>query len=81
MNFKNIIQNYLYDKDFFITLYEDKIHLYKYVELIKIGGKEIIIKMPNFNLNITGKDLNIIKIDNDELIIKGNIENLGKKYE
>lgn len=81
MHIKDNLINFLYDKKYFITLYDDFIHVFNYEELISLTNKLIILKMPDFNLVIKGEDLFITKMQQKELLIKGKIIKVGKEYE
>lgn len=81
MHIKDNLINFLYDKKYFITLYDDFIHVFNYEELISLTNKLIILKMPDFNLVIKGEDLFITKMQQKELLIKGKITKVGKEYE
>ena len=81
MQFLDTINNFLYDQNYFISLYDNKIHLYKYLELTKLTSKEIIVLFNDFKLNIKGDNLTIIQMNKEELLIQGNIFSVGKNNE
>lgn len=81
MNIRNTMLNFLYDKDYFISLYENHIHIYNYEELIDINETHVIFKFTNFTLNIDGDSLFITKLLPNEVLIKGHIQNVGFNYE
>jgi len=81
MNIKDTITNFLYDKEYFINIYEDYIHIYNYLEIIKLTNTLIILKLNKFKLEIKGNDLNIKRLDKKELLIKGIITKVGFIYE
>ena len=56
MHIKENLVNFLYDKKYFITLYDEFIYVFNYQELTNLSEKEIILKMPNFNLCIIGEN-------------------------
>ena len=76
-----IFKNYLKGEDYYIILYSNFIYIYKYIEIIKFTDKFISIQLKNLKLNIEGFDLLITKMEKNELLIKGNINNLEKIYE
>lgn len=67
----NNIKNYLYDKKYFINLFDNYIHVFNYFKLLKFNNKEIDLKLENFILKIKGQDLFITKMTNNEILIKG----------
>ena len=78
MHMKENLINFLYDKEYFITIYEGFIHIFNYKELVSLSSHKISLKMENFKLEITGNDLFITKMLPNELLIKGNIKKVGK---
>lgn len=81
LNIKNTIMDFLYDKKYFITMYENYLYIYNFQEIITLTNELIMLSIENFKLKITGNDLKIKKINSNELLIEGNIINLGKIYE
>ena len=81
MHIKENLVNFLYDKKYFITLYDEFIYVFNYQELTNLSEKEIILKMPNFNLCIIGENLYVTKLLPNEILIKGTIKKVGKTYE
>lgn len=81
LNIKNTIIDFLYDKKYFITMYENFLYIYNFQEIITLTNELIMLSIENFKLKITGSDLKIKKINSSELLIEGNIINLGKIYE
>ncbi len=81
MHLKENLINFLYDLDYFITIYDNYIHIFNYKELISLSDTKIILKMPNFTLEIKGNNLFITKMLKNELLIKGNILLVGKSNE
>lgn len=75
------IENFLYDQEYFIDLYQDCLHIYYYLELISLSDKLIELKLKLFNLVIEGSDLTISAMDKHELLIKGKIKNMRFIYE
>ena len=81
MKFANALSDFLYDKKYFITIFEDKVHIYRFFELKKLTNDEIILKLENFDIIINGNKLCVLQMNNEEIIIQGNITNIGKIYE
>lgn len=81
MHMKDNLINFLYDKEYFITLYGDYIYVFNYKELISLDNKKIILKLEKFNLLIEGENLFITKMLPNEIAIKGTVKNVGKVYE
>ena len=81
LNIKNTIIDFLYDKNYFITMYENFLYIYNFQEIITLTNELIMLSIENFKIKITGSDLKIIKINSSELLIEGNIISIGKIYE
>ena len=81
LNIKNTIIDYLYDKNYFITMYENFLYIYNFQEIITLTNELIMLSIENFKIKITGSDLKIKKINSCELLIEGNIISIGKIYE
>ena len=75
------LQNFLYDKDYFISIYDTYIHVFNYKDLVSLTSKLIVLKMNKFILEIKGEDLFITKMMPNEILIKGVIKNVGITYE
>lgn len=76
-----IFKNYLKKEKYYIILYSNYVYVYRYVDIIKFTDKYISLKLENMILNIYGIDLLIVKLEKEELLIKGNINKLEKIYE
>lgn len=81
LNIKNTIIDFLYDKNYFITIYENFLYIYNFQEIITLTNELIMLSIENFKIKITGSDLKIKKINSSELLIEGNIISIGKIYE
>ncbi len=81
MNLRNNIKNFLYDKQYFISNFEDNIHVYNYEKIIKAKIDIIILEFDKFTLNIKGEKLLIKKLFKNEILIEGKIKSLEYLYE
>lgn len=81
MHVKDNLINFLYDKEYYITIYDKYIYCFNYEELISLKSDAIILKMPKFKLKIKGTDLFITKMQKKEILIRGIIINIGIEYE
>ena len=79
MNIKNAIINFLYDKNYFISFFEDSIYIYNYESIINLSENKITLIIEDFTIDIIGNNLKITQMNNIELLIEGNIKNIGKK--
>lgn len=70
------MMEYLLDSKFKIIITDSYINVINYKELISINSNNIILKYNNGSINIKGNDLLITKLLDEELLIKGNINNI-----
>lgn len=76
MHMKDNLINFLYDKEYFINIYDNFIYVFNYLELIGLNNKKIVLKFNNFNIEIKGNDLFVVKMNKNELLIKGKIKSV-----
>ncbi len=76
-----ILKNYLKKEDYYIIIYQNLIYIYNYLEIVKFTDTNILLKLKNFNININGSNLLIIRMEKKELLIKGIIYKVEKLYE
>lgn len=81
MHIKDNLINFLYDKNYFINIYDSYIYIFNYEKLISLSTELIILKLKNFNIEIKGNKLYITKMLPKEILIKGSIKNVGFTYE
>ncbi len=80
MHIKDNLINFLYDKDYFISIYAGFIHVFNYQELVSLTSTIIILKLEKLTLEIKGKDLFVTKMLPNEILIKGIITKVGMQY-
>ena len=73
------IKTFLYDRNYFINFYEDKLHVFNYIDLETLTDKEIILKFDNFIFFISGSNLHVIKMAQVEMLITGQIDSVRFK--
>ena len=81
LHINETLKNFLFDLNYFITIYENCLYAFNYLKLEKVTNTEIILKFEKFNLNIYGSEFIITKMTKNELRIKGVINKLEYKYE
>lgn len=80
IHIKNILKNYLYDLDNYITIYDNYLYVFNYNKLNKISGKEINIILDNKEIIISGNNLLIKQMTKQELLITGIIMKVEFSY-
>ena len=81
MHMKDNLINFLYDKKYFINIYDEFIHVFNYQELVSLSSKKIVLKMETFKIEVTGDNLFITRMLPNEILIKGIIGKLDSKEE
>lgn len=81
MHIKDNLINFLYDKKYFVNIYDNYIYVFNYEKLLTLTSVLIILKLDNFNIEIKGTNLVITKMMPSEILIKGKIKNVGFNYE
>ena len=69
---KNILNNKYYE----INIKENSLHLINYINVIDIMSNKIDILLNNKTLIVNGSNLIICALDENELLIKGNIKGI-----
>lgn len=72
----NILYNYINDKEFRLTVYENKIHIINFKRIITLEDNYISLLSQNKKINIRGINLLLAKLLDNELLIKGNISSI-----
>ena len=81
MHMKDNLINFLYDKKYFINIYDEFIHVFNYQELVSLSSKKIVLKMKTFKIEVTGDNLFITRMLPNEILIKGIIGKVEFSYE
>lgn len=68
------LQNFLVDQNYYIDIYNDNLHVYRYKSLNRLSNDKIILELEAFNLEIKGQNLIIKGMDTQEILIKGIIQ-------
>ena len=67
------LKNVIYDKNFKMTILEDKISIKPFKDILTFEENELLIKTENKIIKIKGENLTINKLENYEIVILGNI--------
>ena len=79
MHIANALHDFLYDKEYFITYYEEKLYIYGYEEVYLISSETILLKIRSSTLKISGENLNVKQITKEELFVEGKINEIAYK--
>lgn len=70
------LNSYINDKEFKVNIYKDKINVINYKKIISLEDNSIVILSTSRKIIINGNNLKLVKILENELLIKGNINNI-----
>jgi sporulation protein YqfC len=77
MRLINKIDRYLEDKQYQIIIKDKKINILNYDEIIDFSSNKIILKCNEQKIIIEGKNLIILKMLDEEILITGIVFNIG----
>ena len=71
-----MIREYIFYHRFSLTLKNNTLDIVNYLEIISFSDDAITLKYEGGNIRISGKDLIISKLLDDELLIKGEVKSI-----
>lgn len=74
MKIINNLRDFLVDHEYYIDIFEDKLHAYNYQKLLKLNDKDLMLKFEKFVLDVKGENIKILEMNKEEILIKGNID-------
>ena len=75
----NRIDEYLYDREYKIILKDHYLNIINYTEIVDFSLNQIRVKIVDKLLTIIGTKLTISKMQDNEVLIIGNIDNISIK--
>ena len=79
MRIINNLKDFLIDKEYYIDIFDNKLHVYNYIKLLKLNENIVELKFEKFILEIKGENIKIIEMDNHEILVSGIIDNVRIK--
>lgn len=76
MHLYKTMKNFLMDFNYYIDIYEEKIHVFNYIDIEKLTSTEIILAMPSFTLTIKGVSFVVKRLEKREILIEGILEDV-----
>lgn len=74
MHLYKTMKNFLMDFDYYVDIYENKIHVFNYIDIEKLNDMEIVLIMPNFTLSLKGISFVVKRLEKREILIEGILE-------
>lgn len=76
MHLYKTMKNFLMDYDYYIDIYENKVHVFNYIDILKLTDEEILLSMPQFTLKLVGSSFAVKRLEKREILIEGTLEDL-----
>lgn len=76
MQLVNKVRSFLVDQNYYIDIYEDNIHIFHYIDIMKLQNEEIILQMDGFRLILIGENFRVKRLENREILVSGLLKNL-----
>lgn len=76
MHLYKTMKNFLMDFDYYLDIYENKIHVFNYTDIEKLTDTEIILAMPSFTLILQGTSFVVKRLEKREILIEGVLEDV-----
>lgn len=65
------MRNFLLDFHYYIDIYENKIHIFNYTDILKLTDSEVIFAMPDFTLSLHGEHFVVKRLEKREILMEG----------
>ena len=69
----NKIKEYIYDNEFRVTIFKDRIYIVNYLQILGLEEERISLLIPDGRLIIKGLNLHLNKLLDNELLISGKV--------
>lgn len=76
MNVLRNIYSFIDDKEIIVNYSKKSVHVINYIEIKELSNEKINLSYKDGNLIVKGKQLTILKMVKDELLIKGLIKEI-----
>ena len=70
------LRNMVFDKTFRIIIYENKLDINNYEDILLFDDEQVLIKIRNKLLKVKGKNLIITRLENNEMLVEGEIKTI-----
>ncbi len=74
MHLTNKVRSFLIDQNYYIDIYDHFVHVFQYIDILKLQDEEIILQMDEFKLIIKGANFRVKRLENREILISGTLE-------
>jgi len=77
MRLTNQVRKFLVEEAYYIDIYDQHIHVFHYIDILKLQDNHIILQMDGFVLNLEGRNFRVKQLENQEILIRGDLERLS----
>lgn len=70
------LKNFIEDSDFSISIYKNKINIINYKKIVSLSSNDVSVILDDSKIKITGKNLSLMKLLDQEILIVGNINKI-----
>lgn len=74
------VKNFVFDNEFKLTFYANKIHIINYLDIISLSDNRISLMIPDAKLIIKGDNLLLNKLLDKEVLISGKLLSIEVDY-
>lgn len=76
MQLVNRVRNFLIDQNYYIDIYDQYVHVFHYIDILKLQDEEIILQMDGFQLCLKGANFRVNRLEKQEILITGMLDDL-----
>jgi len=77
MQLVNRVRSFLVEQNYYIDIYDRYVHVFHYVDILKLQDEEIILQMDSFQLILKGANFRVNRLEKGEILISGTLESLN----
>ncbi len=68
------LKNIIYDKNFKVTVFKNKVNINNYKEILIFEDNQVLVTTIEDSVKVKGENLTINRLENNELLIEGKIK-------
>ena len=76
MHLYKTLKSFLYDKDYFVDLWKNCLHVYGIVDIDTLKEQKIVLTLEKFKLEINGENFRVLKLSKKEILIQGEVSEM-----
>ena len=80
MHLYKTIKNFLFDQDYFLDLWQKKIHVYGFIDIVTLQEQKIVLAFPDFQILILGTSFHVLKLTKNEILLEGELESIQVQH-